>query len=66
MEINPKEAEVVRSVFHDYINGKTTTAIARKLQKRGVPTRFGGPWSVRRIINMLTGEQPIALFNERS
>lgn len=31
MEIDPKEAEVVRSVFRDYINRESTASIARRL-----------------------------------
>ncbi len=57
MEIDPKEAEVVRSVFRDYINGITTASIARRLQGEGIPTRFGGQWSVRCIIDMIRNEK---------
>lgn len=59
MEIDPKEAEVVRSVFRDYINGESTASIARRLQVEGIPTRFGGQWSVRRIIDMIRNEKYI-------
>ena len=57
MEIEPKEAEVVRSVFRDYINRISTASIARRLQGEGIPTRFGGQWSVRRIIDMIRNEK---------
>ncbi|KGK85875.1 resolvase [Desulfosporosinus sp. HMP52] len=57
MEIEPKEAEVVRLVFSDYINGESTVSIARRLQSEGIPTRFGGQWSVRRIIDMIRNEK---------
>ena len=57
MEIDPEEAEVVRSVFRDYINGEKTAEIARRLQADGVPTKFGGKWTVRSIIDMLTNEK---------
>ncbi len=57
MEINPKEAEIVRSVFRDYINGKNTAAIARRLQAEGTPTTFGGKWTVKRIIELLRNEK---------
>ncbi|WP_088227362.1 recombinase family protein [Desulfosporosinus sp. FKB] len=57
MEIDPKEAEVVRSVFHDYINGKSTVSIARRLQAEGIATKFGGKWSSKRIIDMIKNEK---------
>lgn len=57
MEIEPKEAEVVRSVFRDYINGESTVSIARRLQAEGIPTRFGGKWSAKRIIDMIRNEK---------
>ena len=57
MEIDSKEAEVVRSVFNHYINGESTASIARRLQGEGVPIRFGGQWSVRRIIDMILNEK---------
>ncbi|ODA42693.1 recombinase family protein [Desulfosporosinus sp. BG] len=59
MEIDPKEAEVVRTVFSDYINGISTASIARRLQGECIPTRFGGQWSVRRIIDMIRNEKYI-------
>ena len=56
-EINPEEAEVVRSVFRDYLNGESTAAIARRLQAECITTKFGGKWSVRRVIDMLCNEK---------
>jgi site-specific DNA recombinase len=57
MEIEPKEAEVVRSVFRDYVNGIGTSTIARRLQKEGIPTVFGGKWSVKRVEDMIKNEK---------
>jgi DNA invertase Pin-like site-specific DNA recombinase len=57
--IEPKEAEVIRSVFRDYVNGKNTAAIARRLREEGIPTVFGGQWSVKRVIDMLKNEKNV-------
>lgn len=57
IEINQEEAEIVRSVFRDYIDGKPTAEIARRLQAASIPTKFGGQWSVRRVIDMLCNEK---------
>ena len=57
MKIEPQKAAIVRSVFHDYINGKGTTEIAHRLQSEGIPTLFGGKWSARSIKMMLRNEK---------
>lgn len=57
MQIEPKEAEIVRSVFRDYLNGEGVTAIAHRLQTEGVPTMFGGKWTARSIKIMLRNEK---------
>lgn len=57
MRIEPKEAEIVRSVFRDYIKGEGVTAIANRLQAEGVPTLFGGKWTARSVKAMLGNEK---------
>ena len=53
LEIIPKEAEIVRMIFSDYLSGMGKNAIANKLHEMGVPTKGGGiwtTWSIRRIL----------------
>jgi DNA invertase Pin-like site-specific DNA recombinase len=53
LQIDETEAEVIRSIFADYLAGRGLKEIARRLHERDVPTRRGGPWtfsSVRSII----------------
>lgn len=57
MVIEPTEAEIVRSVFRDYVNGVGVTAIANRLEEQGVPTMFGGKWTARSIKVMLRNEK---------
>jgi hypothetical protein len=42
--INESEAKVVRAIFRDYAAGLSPRAIARKLNKKGVPGPSGRPW----------------------
>ncbi|MBQ8961565.1 MAG: recombinase family protein [Ruminococcus sp.] len=53
LEIVPEEAEIVRMIFSDYLNGMGKLAIANKLHELGIPTKGGGlwsAWSIRRIL----------------
>ena len=52
------EAEIVRSIFHMYLNGKSTDEIAKLLTEKGVPTKMGGEkWRSYRISFILTNEK---------
>ena len=51
--IVPEEAEIVRMIFDDFLDGMGKNAIANKLLAMGVPTKGGGvwtAWSIRRIL----------------
>ena len=51
--IVPEEAEIVRMIFNDFLDGMGKNAIANKLLAMGVPTKGGGvwtAWSIRRIL----------------
>lgn len=41
----PEEAEIVRRVFRDYLDGKGLTVIARELNEEGILTRKGNTWT---------------------
>jgi site-specific DNA recombinase len=42
--INESEAKVIRAIFHDHAAGQSPRAIARKLNKKGIPGPSGRPW----------------------
>lgn len=43
--INENEAKIVRGIFSDYANGRSSRAIAKNLNERRVPGPKGKPWS---------------------
>ena len=49
LEIEPKEAELVRMIFSDYISGMGQQRIANKINEMGIPTRQGNLWTHPRI-----------------
>lgn len=57
IEINEKEADIVRSIFNDYINGISTSKIAKSLEDRKAPTLRGGNWSANRVLSILRNEK---------
>ena len=57
LEIEPSEAEIVRMIFHDYLSGMGQTAIAKKLNEMGIPTRQGNSWPNPRIKELLSNEK---------
>ena len=42
--IEPAEAETVNRIFTEYLDGSGMTAIAKRLNADGIPTRFGNDW----------------------
>jgi len=57
-EIVEEEAEVVRKIYSLYIMGKTSTAIARQLIEKGIPTPSGKQnWQSSTIESILTNEK---------
>ena len=44
LEIEPIEAETVKRIFEDYLSGLGMTAIAKRLNADGIPTRYGNAW----------------------
>ncbi|QNO17872.1 recombinase family protein [Caproicibacterium amylolyticum] len=55
--VNPAEAEVVRMIYTDYLNGMGKNAIMRNLIALGVPTKNGGRWSEGAIYVILRNEK---------
>ena len=55
--INPQEAEVVKMIFTDYLNGMGKHRIVRKLTELGIPTKCNGRWSENGIDKILRNEK---------
>ena len=49
--IVPEEAEVVRSIFRDYLDGKGVAAIMKRLNEEGILTQQG--WMLWRFVMKL-------------
>ncbi len=53
----PKEAEIVRQIFADYLSGMGHASIAKKLKLQGVTPESGNTWGVTAIRHILTNEK---------
>ena len=42
--INPKEAEIVKRIFEDYLKGKGTFTIDKDFNAENIPSVAGGRW----------------------
>ena len=49
----PEEAEIVRSIYADFLNGKGVTAIMKQLNKEGILTQQGFTWHKSAITRVL-------------
>lgn len=57
MIIIPEQAEVVRKIFMDTLDGKSTHSIAQELNQVGVPTKKGGKWTAGTISGIISNEK---------
>ena len=57
MVIIPEQADVVKRMFEEALTGKGTRAIARGLEKDGVPTKKGNTWSAGTVNGILKNEK---------
>lgn len=55
--INPKEAELVKRIFNEYLGGKGCFTIAKEFREEGVPTAIGGRWQDSTILRILKNEK---------
>jgi len=53
LEVNPKEANMVREIFAMYRNGKSTSQIAAHYYDLGIPSRQGGRFYTKFISDIL-------------
>jgi site-specific DNA recombinase len=49
-EVDADQAEIVRRIMREYVDGRTAIDIARDLNLEGVPSARGGQWRVSAII----------------
>ena len=52
----PEEAEIIKSIFTDYLSGMGTSAIAKKLNAAGILTRKGNCWGHTAVDKVLKNE----------
>lgn len=52
--IVPKEAELVRRIYNEYLSGKGYPSIAKMLNDEGIPSRFGGKWNQSAVSRVLS------------
>ena len=57
LTIVPEEAEIVRFIFSEYLNGTGMASIAMKLNRAGVPSPSQGPWRRSFIYSVLSNEK---------
>lgn len=57
LQVVPEEAKIVRMIFSDYLSGMGKNAIARKLNKMGVPLLCGTVWRDNTISSILKNEK---------
>ncbi len=55
--IVPEEAEIIREIYSMYLNGMGRTAIATRLNERGIPAPDGGKWLPCRLFVILRNEK---------
>lgn len=54
LEVDDAEAEVVRMIFREYLNTRSTGKVVEYLQSKGIMTRKGNKWSRQAISIILS------------
>lgn len=57
LSINEKGAEVVRLMFERYVSGVGSTMIANELNRKGIPTLKGNPWTTSSVMGVINNEK---------
>lgn len=52
--IVPKEAEIVRRIYNEYLSGSGYNSIAKMLNDEGILSRFGGKWNQSAVSRVLS------------
>ena len=63
-KINPEEAEVVKRIYKEFVDGKSIAKIASSLNADKIPTKRGliGGWNVSTLSQILKNEKYIGLW----
>ena len=54
LEIVPEEAEIVKTIFNQYVKGKGSVRIARMLNEQGKRTIHGNKWTEKSVLGILS------------
>ena len=57
IQVNEREAAIVREIFTRFNGGESLSAISRDLNDRGCERPLGGTWCAERIRNLLSNEK---------
>ena len=57
IQVNEREAAIVREIFTRFNGGESLNSISRDLNGRGCERTFGGTWCADRIRNLLSNEK---------
>ena len=59
--IEPREAEIVRGIFHEYLSGGNLDEIAARLNRENIPNKLGKTqkWCIRSVAYILSNERYI-------
>ena len=56
MVLIPEQAEVIKRIFEDSVNGKSTCQIAKELNTENTPTQRGGKWHSTTVNSIIRNE----------
>jgi site-specific DNA recombinase len=54
--VDKQQAQIVKRIFQEYVEGKTPYKIAHMLNRAGIPTKTGKAWTVVQVMNILNNE----------
>ena len=57
MVVNREQAEVVRKIFDYFLSGDSASAVAKRLNEEGIPSKKGGQWCTGTIYKMIRNEK---------
>lgn len=66
-KINPEEAEIVKRIFQEFIDGRSIHKIATQLNEEKIPTKKGmvGGWNVSTLAGILKNKKYIGVWDWR-
>lgn len=59
IKVVKKEAEIIKRIFNEVINGKSLSSIAKQLNNEKIKTRKNGKWTVQTIQRMIRNKRYI-------